>query len=308
MVQTHMFSPGGIMSATSCHSFPRRPYRVGFAVICVASLSFHLASAQQPAAATSPSQADWAAVNQAFGRKGVPQPGDVMRYNFPRADLQVTTHGVQLKPGFALGSWVALKRTAPNRAMAMGDLVLLEDEVGPVMRALQQGGVRQTALHNHIQGESPHVMYMHISADDDPVKIAQAVHTALGQSKTPMEPPAPAASAAIELDTAAVAGALGRAGRVNGGVYQVSVPRRESIREGMFEVPPSMGVATAINFQPTGGGKAAITGDFVLIASEVNPVIQALTGNGIEVTALHSHLLEESPISCSCISGRMMMR
>jgi hypothetical protein len=179
--------------------------------------------------------------------------------------------------------------------MALGDLVLTEDEVGPVMRALQQGGVEQTALHNHVLMEQPRVMYMHIMAHGEEVKIAQAIHAALGQSKTPMEAPAASAGGAIELDTAAVARALGVSGKVNGGVYQVSVPRREAVRDGGREVPPSMGVATAINFQPTGDGKAAITGDFVLAASEVNPVIRALQENGIEVTALHSHMLTEQP-------------
>ncbi|HET9004593.1 MAG TPA: DUF1259 domain-containing protein, partial [Gemmatimonadaceae bacterium] len=166
----------------------------------------------------------------------------------------------------------------------------------PVMKALQAGGVEQTALHNHLLLESPHVMYMHISAHGDAVKIATAIHTALGQTATPMEAPAaPAAPASIDLDTTAVAGALGRTGKVNGGVWQVSVPRRQRITDHGVEIPPTMGVATAINFQPTGGGKAAITGDFVMIASEVNPVIRALQDNGITVTGLHSHMLTESP-------------
>jgi hypothetical protein len=224
------------------------------------------------------------------------QPGGVMRYSFPRSDLQVTAAGVALKPALALGSWVAFKKVAGGHSMAMGDLVLAEDEIGPVMSALQQGGVEQTALHNHVLHESPRVMYMHIAAHGDAVKIAQTLRSALGQSRTPLAAPAaPAPASAIDLDTAAVARALGIAGKVNGGVYQVSVPRRETIREGGNEVPPSMGVATAINFQPTGGGKAAITGDFVMRAAEVNQVIRALQQGGIEVTALHSHMLTEEP-------------
>jgi hypothetical protein len=219
-----------------------------------------------------------------------------MKYSFPRSDLHVTAAGVAVKPALALGSWVAFKHVAGGHTMVMGDLVLGEDEVGPVMRALQQGGVEQSALHNHVLHESPRVMYMHISAHGDAAKVAQTIRTALGQSGTPLGmPAAPAAASAIDLDTAAVARALGTAGKVNGGVYQVSVPRRETIREGRNEIPPSMGVATAINFQPTGGGKAAITGDFVMRASEVNAVIRALQQNGIEVTALHSHMLDEEP-------------
>jgi hypothetical protein len=180
--------------------------------------------------------------------------------------------------------------------MVMGDLVLGEDEVAPVMRALQAGGVEQTALHNHVLHESPRVMYMHIAAHGDPVQVAQAIRTALAQSRTPLGTPAAAVPpAGIDLDTTAVAAALGVAGKVAGGVYQVSVPRRETIRQGTHELPPAMGVATAINFQPTGGGKAAITGDFVMRATEVNAVIRALQQAGIEPTALHSHMIDEEP-------------
>jgi hypothetical protein len=246
--------------------------------------------------AGAPPSADWTAVDDALGRKGAMQPGDVMKYSFPRSDLQVTAGGVAIKPALALGSWVAFRKIGGGHAMAMGDLVLGEDEVGPVMRALQAGGVEQTAVHNHVLHESPRVMYMHIEGHGDAAKIAQTVRSALGQSRTPLgAPSAPGAPAAIELDTAAVAHALGIAGKVNGGVYQVSVPRRETIRQRGNVIPPSMGVATAINFQPTGGGKAAITGDFVMRGSEVNDVIRALQANGIEVTALHSHMLTEEP-------------
>jgi len=261
----------------------------------LAALALSLAStsviAQQPSATST-----WASVEDALGRKGAMQSGNVIRFSFPRSDLSVNVGGVTLKPALALGGWVAFKETAKGQAMAMGDLVLTEDEVSPVMRALQAGGVEETALHNHVLKESPRVMYMHILARGDPSKIARTIHDALGQSKTPLGPASPpSAASAADLDTAGIARALGVAGRLNGVVYQVSVPRRETIRESGMEVPPSMGVATAINFQPTGGGKAAITGDFVLRASEVNPVIRALRDNGIEVTALHSHMLEEEP-------------
>jgi Domain of Unknown Function (DUF1259) len=162
--------------------------------------------------------------------------------------------------------------------------------------ALQAGGIEQTAVHNHVLHESPRVMYVHFSAHGDAAKIARTLHTALGASRTPMGTPgAPAAASAADLDTAGIARELGIAGKLNGVVYQVSVPRRERVTDMGHEVPPSMGVATAINFQPTGGGKAAITGEFVMIASEVNPVIRALQDNGITVTALHSHMLTESP-------------
>lgn len=243
----------------------------------------------------SPSSANWTAVETALGRKGAMQPGDVIKFSFPRSDLSVTIGGVSIKPALALGSWLAFKEVAKGQAIAMGDLVLTDAEVNPVMKALQAGGVEQTALHNHVLSETPHVMYMHVSAMGDAAKIARTIHDALALSKTPMTPPTASTPSAADLDTAGIAKALGVAGKLNGVVYQVSVPRSETITEMNHEIPPSMGVATAINFQPTGAGKAAITGDFVLRGDEVNPVIRALRDHGIDVTALHSHLIDEQP-------------
>jgi hypothetical protein len=278
--------------------YPTRSYRrltaPGFRLALGLTLVARTASAQETSQVHKAQAGAWEAVDQALGREGAGQPGGVRKYSFPRTDLDVNANGVKLKPAFALGSWIAFKQTA-GPAMMAGDLVLTEEEVGPVMRALQQRGVDQTALHNHVLKESPRVMYLHVHGRGDPVRIAEAVRTALEQSKTPMQPPPPAAVGTVELDTAGVARALGVSGKVNAGVFQVSVPRRETIRADGQEVPASMGLATAINFQPTGSGKAAITGDFVLVASEVNPVIRELQRNGIEVTGLHSHMLDEQP-------------
>jgi len=237
---------------------------------------------------------DWAKVAEALGQTGAIQPGDVYKVGMPRADLQVTVGTVAIKPALALGSWVGFKQTGENQVMVMGDLVLLESEVGPVIRTLQEGGIEQTAIHNHLQHEAPPVIYVHIRGQGDPVKIATAIHSAVTLTKTPLGA-APGKPAALDLDTAEVRQILGRPGKVNGGVYQVSVPRAETVTERGMEVPPAMGVATALNFQPTGWKKAAITGDFVLTGGEVNPVIRILTQNGIETTALHSHMIEESP-------------
>jgi hypothetical protein len=249
-----------------------------------------------PATAQQPADIDWAAVAAALGKAGSMQPGDVYKVGLPRGDLHVTVGAVSIKPTLALGSWVGFKQTGPNMAMAMGDLVLLDAEVGPVAAKLEEGGVEITAIHNHLLHATPTVFYMHIRAEGDPLRIAAAIHAAVALTGTPLGAAAPApAPGAFGLDTAQVSAILGRSGRANGGVYQVGVPRAERITEGEFEVPPAMGVATAINFQPLDGGKAAITGDFVLLGSEVNPVIEALQQNGIEVTALHSHMLNESP-------------
>lgn len=240
-------------------------------------------------------QGDWAAVTRALGRAGAEQPGGVMRFSFPRSDLRVTVDGVAIRPALALGSWVAFRRTAGG-AMAMGDLVLAEDEVAPVISRLLEGGIDPSAVHNHLLHEQPRVTYVHLEARGEPERIAQTVRAALALTHTPMEPPPPPSAAApLELDTAALARALGRSGRVNGGVWQVSVPRAEAVRMHGDTVPPAMGVATAINLQPTGGGRAAATGDFVMTSGEVAGVIRALRENGIEVTALHSHMVGEEP-------------
>lgn len=245
--------------------------------------------------ATDTGSTDWKAVDQAIGRTGKAQPGGVYKYSFPRSDLHVRVDDVTLKPALALGGWVAFKGSGAS-TIAMGDLVLTEREVSPVITQLQATGIEQTALHNHLQGESPRVRYLHIRGVGDPVKLARAIHDALALTKLPPpSPPPPASSMPLGIDTAQIARALGHGGSVTGGVYQVSVARAESIRMDGMDVPPSMGVATAINFQPTGGGRAAITGDFVLIAGEVNPVIRALRANGIAVTALHMHMLTEEP-------------
>jgi hypothetical protein len=242
-------------------------------------------------------QVDWTKVDDAFGRKAAAVGGDVHRYGFPRSDLSVTLDGVSIKPGLALGGWVAMK-PAHDGAMAMGDIVLLETEINPVMAKLIAAGLDITAVHNHLLRASPATFYMHISGHGDAVKLATAIKDALGASKTPLGPPAaPAQQPAIDLDTAQLDQIIGAKGNANGGVYAFGIPRKDKISEGgMALTPPGpLGLATGIAFQPTGNAKAAITGDFVLLGEEVNPVLKTLRQNGIEVTALHSHMLDEQP-------------
>jgi len=247
-------------------------------------------------ASTPPVQVNWTAVEQAMGRTGAMQPGDVYKFGLPRGDLTVAIDRIRLKPALALGSWVAFKATSFG-AIVMGDLVLRDDEIAPVMARLAEGGIEVTALHHHVLHETPRVYYMHIHGAGDAVKLTQAIHAAVGLTRTPPPPASTAAPAATPLgiDTARIAQALGHSGKVNGGVYQVSVARPDTIRDEGLMIPPAMGVATALNFQPTGGGNAAITGDFVLRAAEVNPVLRALRAHGIEVTAVHNHMLDEEP-------------
>jgi hypothetical protein len=239
---------------------------------------------------------DWKKVDEAAGRTAVVS-GDVHRYGFPRSDLQVTLDGVTIKPALALGGWSAFK-PAHGGAMVMGDLVLLEAEITPVMTKLIENGIEVTAVHNHLLRANPATFYLHIGGHGDPVKMMAGIRIALEASKTLLTPPAPPASQpAIDLDTAQIDQIIDARGQANGGVYQIGVPRRDEISEDGTRLDPAgpLGVATGINFQPTGGGKAAITGDFVLLANEVNPVIKALRENGIEMTALHSHMLTEQP-------------
>jgi hypothetical protein len=255
--------------------------------ICVTAMAASPASAQD---------IDWKKVDEAAGRTAA-VTGDVHRYGFPRSDLQVTLDGVTIKPALALGGWAAFK-PAHGGAMVMGDLVLLESEITPVMTKLIQNGLEITAVHNHLLRASPATFYMHVGGHGDPVKMLTAIRSALAASKTPLTAPAPAASQpAIDLDTAQIDQIIGAKGQPSGGVYQLAVPRGDAISEDgtRLDPPGPVGVATGINFQPTGGGKAAITGDFVLLEKEVNLVIKALRENGIEITALHSHMLAEQP-------------
>jgi hypothetical protein len=266
-----------------------------FAIACIAAFPVALTSA--PAfAQTLPTDQTWTSVEAALGRSGTRQPDNVLKFSFPRSDLVVKVGEVTLKPALALGSWIAFKMIDKGDALVMGDIVLTESEVNTVMNALQRGGVDQTALHNHLLNESPKIMYMHISAHGNPTSIARSIRGALEKTGTPLGPPSPAGALTTEdLDTAGIARALGISGKLNGTVYQINIPRVERITEMGIEVPPSMGVATALNFQPTGNGHAAITGDFVLRASEVNPVVRILQSHGITVTAVHSHMLDEEP-------------
>ena len=238
---------------------------------------------------------DWTKVDTALGKTAAVQ-GDVHRYGIPRSDLKVDLDGVPVKPALALGGWVAFE-PSKDGAMLMGDLVLTENEVSPVMLKLMQSGIEITALHNHLIRATPATLYMHVRGHGDPAKLATAIREALAESKTPFEPapPPPTQPAQLDLDIVKLDQILGAKGKVNGGVYQFSIPRRDAITENGMTVPAAMGTGTAINFQPTGNGKAAIAGDFVVTAEELNPMISALRQNGIEVVAIHSHMLEEQP-------------
>src|SRR5258708_366766 len=232
-------------------------------------------------------EGDWDAVAKALGRTGTELPGGIYRVGLGRSDLKVTLDGVQVRPTLALGSYLAFQKMG-SEAMVMGDLVLLHEEVNPVMKKLVDGGIQITALHNHVLRSSPATMYMHFSGRGDPVKLATVLREALSESKTPLAAPAAAGSPPpIDLDTGAIEATLQAKGTANAGVYGFNIPRADRITDGGMQVPIAAGSGVRINFQPTGSGQAAITGDFVLPPKEVKPVLKTFRDNGIEVTALH---------------------
>lgn len=239
---------------------------------------------------------DRAALERAMGRPAAALAGGVLRFGMPRTDLRVRVGDIPIRPGFALGSWVAFVATA-HGAVAMGDLVLLDAELGPVLERLQANGIEQTAIHHHLVGESPHVVYVHIHAHGDPVRIAAGVRAALVRTGTPSaDAPAPTVvPPAFTLDSAAISTILGRPGTMSGGVLQIATPRPDAIVMAGDTMPATMGLATLMNFQATGTDRAAITGDFVLRTADVNRVIRALQANGITPTSLHNHLLDDEP-------------
>jgi hypothetical protein len=261
-------------------------------VLSLASICLSVALSMPVVAET-----DWSVVDTILTRKAAVS-GEVHRYGLPRSDLNVTLDGVALKPGFALGGWIAFEPMG-DKAMMMGDLVLTESEINPVMSKLLAEGLQVTALHNHLLRANPPTFYMHVAGTGDPAQLARLVRTALEESKTPFDvkPPAEAAAASADtyFDATKVDAAIGHKGKANSGVYQFGIPRGDSIKMDGMAVPAAMGTAIAINFQPTGGGKAAITGDFVALSSELNPLITALRDNGIEVTAIHNHMVGEEP-------------
>jgi Domain of Unknown Function (DUF1259) len=263
------------------------PLSLALVIVVGLMCSTSLAPAAEP---------DWKAVEQALGKPGQLQEGGVFRVGMPRTDLSVTVKGVAVKAGFALGSYAAFKPVG-DQAMVMGDLVLLDQEIPGVMSGLFSGGLEVTAVHNHLNEVSPHVMYMHYEGHGDAVQLATALRQALSASATPLGgPAAPAPATALAFDTKPIEQALGRPGRdLGAGVFQVTVPRAEPITENGMPLLPAMGVVTVLNFQSVTGGKAAITGDFVLLDKEVNPVARTLRQHGIDVTAIHNHGLLDVP-------------
>ncbi len=245
-------------------------------------------------------QNDWTAVEQVFGKKGSVQDG-VFKITFPRFDLKVKIGDFPVEPGLALTSWIGFMKSGAdmvsmnmdNNSVMMGDLVLLDKEVSPVITKLVLLNLEVTALHNHIVEESPNIKYVHFSGKGDAVKIAESIKSVISITGTPLIPPL-TQNNLVSPDWSKVEAVLGTKGKHNGILLQYGFPRQEKLTEGGMEMPPFMGMATGINFQMD-GTRAGITGDFVLLAEEVNPVVKALTEHGIAVTAIHNHMLYDNP-------------
>lgn len=240
-------------------------------------------------------EGDWKGVADALGRTGKLMSGaSVYRVSFPRRDLAVASKGVRVKPGLALGSYAAFARYRDGKTMVMGDLVVREEELPRVTDVLQAKGVSQTAVHKHLLAHEPPVWWAHFEAEgDDAAELARAVKASLDATATP--PPAPSPPAPIDLDTAAVDAAMGTKGTDDGGIYKFTFARTETVTTHGRVLPPAMGVTTAVSFQPTGGGRAAVNGDFAMTAREVQPVIKALRAGGIDIVELHQHALDDQP-------------
>ena len=260
---------------------PWRPFLLGITILAVAAVSARC------------DEANWRAVAEALGKAGAETPDGVYRVGLPRTDLKVIVDGVELKPALALGSWLAFRLTG-EKAAVMGDLVLTGEEVSPAMKKLAATGIEVTALHNHLLRALPATFYMHIRAYGDPVKLAAALRDGLALSHTPLAALS-TALAPLNLDTTMIDHIIGVLGKANGGVYQLSLKRSGTVSDAGMVVSDTMGTAEVINFQSSGEGKAAISGDLVLTADEVNPVLKILRDNDIEVTALHNHMLDDEP-------------
>ena len=238
---------------------------------------------------------EWNLVTGVLGRDPVEQPNDIRRYNFPRGDLTVVADGIEIKPGFALGTWLSFLPMGDD-AMVMGDIVVLQEELPDVVAALAAGGINITAIHHHLIRAEPFPLYIHIEGMGDATGLATTLREALETTATPLDPPAPPGEQPpMPLDTAAIDAAMGREGEAGGGIYRFNIPRAEDIVADGMTIPTALGLGIALNFQPTEGNRAVINGDFVLTADEVNPVIAALTEHGIEVISIHNHMLTEEP-------------
>lgn len=234
--------------------------------------------------------ADFREVEQILGRPGQLQEG-VLVVSFPRGDIKVTIHGENIPTAFGFGSWTAWKNVG-NDMLVMGDLVLLEKEINPVISALAEADINVTALHNHFLGERPRIMYMHIHGMGQVGTLARGIRNALDKTATPRSHPAPS-SASPALDTRIIEQIIGHSGHAGGGIFKITVGR-PGVKIHEIELTSSMGLNSWIAFIGT-NERAHAAGDIAMAANEVNPVIRALRKHGIRILAVHNHMLDEEP-------------
>jgi Domain of Unknown Function (DUF1259) len=231
-------------------------------------------------------------IAKAMGREG-DLTGEMYKVSFPRSDLAVKVNNVAIKPALSLIAWAGFIKSG-STAITYGDLVLLEDEINPVISKLEEGGVEVSALHNHLLHETPRIMYIHFVGRGDEVEMAKGIREALALTKTPLvsSPSRPETKPEIATEIERI---IGYQGSMGGDVFHITVPRNEVHVATMGTMlPGSMGMNTPFNFQ-LDGKNAAINGDFMLLPAELNPVIKALRANGIEVASVHNHLLDNQP-------------
>ncbi|MBF9252156.1 DUF1259 domain-containing protein [Pontibacter sp. 172403-2] len=233
-----------------------------------------------------------AGIDTIFGKAPSKEEG-FYKFSFPRTDLHVKLDGVSIDPRLAFTTWFAfMPEQNSEQAMLMGDMVLLEKELPAVEKKLQESGIAITAIYNHLLNENPKIMYLHVGGTGDPVALSKKLKEALSLTGTPLQ--LSFNDTAENTDWKDVEQLMGMQGKVNGPVLSFGIPRKETVAMGNMPIPKGFGIGTGLAFQKV-GDKAAITGDFVLLADEVNPVIKALNNNGITVTALHNHMLDEDP-------------
>ena len=265
------------------------------ALVLLGSVLFAVGAVASAAAQT---PADYEAVLAALGRAGDFKDG-VLKVNIPRSDLKVTIAQRPAPTPFGFGGWVAMTKGSDGSEVLMGDLVLTEDEVNPVMSALLDNGIEVTALHNHFFWEQPRIFYMHVHAMGKAADLAQRLKPALAlipkPAAAPAAPPAPGAAAPPPLDTAALAKAIGHDGEQTGPVYKITIGRDDiGLREHGAKINARMGLNTWAAFAGT-DADAMVAGDIAMLASEVTPVLKALRSNGINIVAIHHHMTTTSP-------------
>lgn len=266
------------------------------------AFSMLLASSLTAIAAPTSLSTDWhSGVDKVFGSRGE-MKGRVVKFTFPRSDLDVRMAGMAIEPAFGLTSWVAFQPTGTGEAIMMGDLVATTGEVKAITDKALKEGISISAIHRHIIGETPQVSYIHIGGTGDPTTLARKVKSVLEATGTPLTPAISEAPAvrgeqgAASTDWSKVENILGRSGEVKAGgdVITFMFPRRERVKDMGVELQPAMGIGSAIYFQAA-GDKTLASGDFALIGSEVEPVMKTLADNGFTVSALHTHMINESP-------------